>query len=349
MIKKHKLLLILFFLINITNAQIEKNSFIIKGEIVEKIKNNYIYLDYNNKKDSSLIVNNKFIFKGRLINEPIQGIFSFKNKGTGIPGFYIENTKIEIKLSLKPTKNKNSYNLNIISVNGTKTIGFQNTLEKLYKNRNNEKVRTKILYKLDSLVKNYPNNPYLTSYLYRLTNHIEFDKNILSEIYSLTNKEIQPEFLKKQIKENLLIKNKKDFLEYGLNIPNIQLPNIEGNIYDISELKGKWILIDFWASWCFPCIKEFPNLKIVYNKFKSKNFEIVGISIEEDKEEWLKSIRKNSLNWINLNENNKLSGKVMNELNVKQIPTNFLINPNGKIILKNVSPNDLYNFLNKIE
>ena len=339
--EKYKLLFIIFFIINITNAQIEKKSFELKGEILEKIKDKYIYLDYNNKKDSSLIINNKFEFKGKLIHEPIQGIFSFKNKETSTPGFYLENTNIEVKISLQPTENKNFYNLNIISVKGTKTIGFENTLEKLYENRNEKTVNTKILNKLDSLIKNNPNNPYLTSYLYRLTNHSEFDKNILSEIYSLTNKEIQPEYLKKQIKENLLIKNKKDFLEYGLNIPNIQLPDANGNIYNISELKGKWILIDFWASWCFPCIKEFPYLKIVYNKFKSKNFEIVGISIEEDKEKWLKSIRKNSLNWINLNDNNKLSGKVMNELNVKQIPTNFLINPNGKIILKDVSPNDL--------
>ena len=347
--KKYKLLFFIFFIINITNAQIEKKSFELKGEILEKIKDKYIYLEYNNKKDSSLIVNNKFEFKGKLINEPIQGIFSFKNKETGIPGFYLENKKIEVKLSLKLSKNKNFYNLNIISVKGTKTIGFQKTLEKLYGNRNNKKVRLKILNKLDSLTKNNPNNLYLADYLFRLTKHSEFDKNILEDIYKFTNKEIQPEFYKKQIKKNLLIINKKDFLEYGLNIPNIQLPDVNGNIYNPSELKGKWVLIDFWASWCFPCIREFPNLKIVYNKFKTKNFEIVGISIDEDREQWLKSIKKNTLNWIHLNENKKLSGKFISELNVSQIPTNFLINPNGEIILKNVSPNDLYNFLNKIE
>ena len=347
--KKYKLLFILLFLINIINAQIGINSFKINGEIIEKIKDKYIYLEYSNRKDSSQIINNKFEFKGKLTNEAIPGIFSFKNKQTGIPSFFIENTNIKVKLSLKPSNDKNSFNLNIISVEGTKTIEFQNTLENLYSNKSNKKIKEKILHKLNTLVKKNPNNLYLANFLFRLTKHSEFNKKKLEEIYSLTNKRVQPKFYEKQIKKNLLIKNKKDFLEYGLNIPKIQLPNEKGEIFNLSKLKGKWVLIEFWASWCFPCIKEFPNLKIVYNKFKSKNFEIVGISIEEDKEKWLKSIRKNSLNWINLNENKKLSGKVMKELNVNQIPTNFLINPNGKIILKNISPNDLYNFLTKIE
>jgi len=339
--KKYNLLFILLSFINITNAQNENNSFKLNGEILEKIKDKYIYLEYGNKKDSSLIVNNKFEFKGKLTNQPIQGIFSFKNKQTGIPGFYLENTSIEVKLSLKPSKHKNFYNLNIISVEGTKTINFQNTFESLYKKKKDKNIRKKILNKLDSILAINPNNVYLISFIYILTNNREFDKDILRKIYNKTNKKTIPEFYKKKIRRNLF---KEDFLEYGWNIPNIQLPNEKGEIYDVSVLKGKWVFLDFWASWCFPCRKQAPTLKKIYEKYKNKNFEIVGISIEKDKDKWLKAIKDDSLNWINLIENKKIS-----ELNIKAVPTNFLVNPEGKIILKNVSLNDLYYFLMKIE
>lgn len=339
--RKHKLLFILLFLINIINAQTENNSFRLNGEILEKIKDKYIYLEYGNKKDSSQIVNNKFEFKGNLINEPIQGIFSFKNKGTGTPGFYLENTNIEVKLSLKPTKHKNFYNLNIISVKGTKTINFQNIFENLYEKKNNENIRKEILNKLDSIITLNPNNIYLIGFVYSLTNNREFDKDILRKIYNKIKKESITEFYKEKIRRNLF---KEEFLEYGWNIPKIQLPNDKGEIYDVSVLKGKWIFLDFWASWCFPCRQQAPKLKKIYDKYKNKNFEIVGISIEKDKDKWLKAIKNDSLNWINLIENEKIS-----ELNIKEVPTNFLINPEGKIILKNISLNDLYYFLMEIE
>ena len=132
-------------------------------------------------------------------------------------------------------------------------------------------------------------------------------------------------------------------------IPNIELPNEKDHIYDVSKLKGSWILLNFWASWCAPCKKQFPELKRIYNDFKTKNFEIVGISIDKNKEQWLKSIKSNSLDWVNLNENQSLDGKITSKLNIQKIPTNFLINPNGKIISKNISLQELEKFLKEID
>ena len=143
--------------------------------------------------------------------------------------------------------------------------------------------------------------------------------------------------------------SKKTFLEYGSNIPNIKLLNENDHIYNVSKLKGKWIFLDFWASWCAPCIKEFPELKRIYDNYKMRNFEIVGISIDKNKEQWLKSITDYYLNWINLNENEIDQRKITDKLNIKGIPTNFLINPEGKIILKNVTLKDLEDFLKNVK
>ena len=345
--KIYTLLTVSLILVNLINAQ-EKNheSFKLNGTLKEDFNNKYIYLEYGKLKDSSLIIKNKFQFKGKLTNEPIQGVFSLKNRFMNSPGFYLENTNIKVRLSIKETTNKNRAIVKIISVEGTKTIVLQNTFEEFFKKKDDKNFNEKLLKKLDSAVSINPNNGYLVGLIYRLSNNDEYDEKTLREIYSKTNIEVQSEFYKRRINENLF---KENFLEYGSTIPNIKLPNEKDNIYDVSKLKGKWILLDFWASWCYPCIYEFPELKRIYDKYKTKNFEIVGISIDENKDKWLKAIQTNSLNWINLNENKSFYGKVTSKFNVQMIPTKFLINPEGKIILKNISLKDLENFLKEIK
>ena len=345
--KIYILLTVSLILVNLINAQ-EKNheSFKLNGTLKEDFNNEYIYLEYGKLKDSCLIIKNKFQFKGKLTQESIQGLFSFKNRLGNAPSFYLENTNIKVRLSIKETANKNRIHIKIISVEGTKTIVLQNTFEEFFKKKDDKNFNEKLLKKLDSAVSINPNNVYLVDLIYRLSKNDEYDEKTLRDIYSKTNKEIQSEFYKTRINQNLF---KHNFLEYGSTIPNIQLPNEKDNIYDMSKLKGKWILLDFWASWCHPCIYEFPELKRIYDKYKNKNFEIVGISIDENKDKWLKAIQTNSLNWINLNENKMISGKIATELNVKQVPTKFLINPEGKIILKNISLKDLENFLKEIK
>jgi thiol-disulfide isomerase/thioredoxin len=133
--------------------------------------------------------------------------------------------------------------------------------------------------------------------------------------------------------------------DYGKDFPKFILPSIDSALFSSDRLKGKYVLIDFWASWCGPCRDESPFLKQAYSKYKHKGFEIVGISIDNNKNAWIKAINKDGLTWTNLVD---ASGTFAEEMNVSAIPRNFLINPEGKIIASGLRDIQLIKQLNKI-
>jgi peroxiredoxin len=129
--------------------------------------------------------------------------------------------------------------------------------------------------------------------------------------------------------------------------PTFSLPDTAGNIVMLDELKGKYILIDFWASWCPPCRAANPKLIEVYEQFSEKNFTIVGISVDKDEVLWKKAIEDDHLPWINVSS---LSGwdSISEIYGVKAIPQNFLLDTNGIIIDKNIEPEHLIAYLDQI-
>jgi thiol-disulfide isomerase/thioredoxin len=130
--------------------------------------------------------------------------------------------------------------------------------------------------------------------------------------------------------------------------PSIESKNLTGEVINAKEYSGKYIFLDFWASWCGPCRKEHPELKNLYNKFRDKNFQIISISLDEKKDNWRYAVEKDSLSWINISELKGFQAKAALDYGVQSIPANFLINTEGIIIAKNSTPAELEIILKKI-
>jgi peroxiredoxin len=133
----------------------------------------------------------------------------------------------------------------------------------------------------------------------------------------------------------------------GQIAPDFQLPDQNGKEFKLSDFRGKYILLDFWASWCAPCREENPNIVKQFERFKDKNFTVLGVSLDDDRAGWLKAIKDDRLNWPHLSELKRWDGKVTLLYKVEGIPASFLLDPKGKIIAKNLRGAELEQFLEK--
>jgi peroxiredoxin len=134
--------------------------------------------------------------------------------------------------------------------------------------------------------------------------------------------------------------------------PDFVQPDANGKTFSLSDFKGKYVLVDFWASWCSPCRTEIPELKSVYEKYKDKNFTILSISLDKDKEKWMEAIAYEQMPWLQLSDLKADQNSAAQAYKVLGIPANFLIDPNGKIIgvgLRDYNPGSktLDNYLSK--
>jgi peroxiredoxin len=129
---------------------------------------------------------------------------------------------------------------------------------------------------------------------------------------------------------------------------DFSMPDVNGKPVSLSSFKGKYVLVDFWASWCQPCRKENPNVVKAYNQFKDKNFTILGVSLDQKREAWLEAIKQDGLVWTQISDLQYWNSKAVELYRFNSIPYNILLDPDGNIIAEDLQGGELVRKLSEV-
>jgi peroxiredoxin len=140
-------------------------------------------------------------------------------------------------------------------------------------------------------------------------------------------------------------RREKESTWVGKQAPDLSLPDANGKMISLASYKGKYLLVDFWASWCGPCREENPSVVKAYKDFKNKNFAILGVSLDKDKDAWQQAIQADSLSWTHVSDLKYWNSKAVETFKFDGIPFNVLIDPQGKIIAESLRGEALENKL----
>ncbi|MEN8223102.1 MAG: TlpA disulfide reductase family protein [Acidobacteriota bacterium] len=327
------IILSLLFLFVIQGCSSEKSpvdGFTVNCNIngAEDGKADLLKLDLNTNKsltvDTVDIRDGKFVFSGDLKSPYFHTIRI--NDGKKIH-FFLENSNIKITGDID--------DINDIKISGSKE-------DKLFRLYDIQKIFDKETGM--EIITKYPDFVFsaFTAFYYFQVNTLapEKMKKIMDNFSEPVKRSVYYEHLKKLYERLLRVAVSKP-------APTFTMPDQYGKPHNLKEFKGKYVLIDFWASWCAPCRKANPELVEAYLKFKDKNFTIIGISVDTDREKWLKAIKEDHLTWTNLS-NVDGWGDITELYGIKAVPQNFLIDPVGIIIKKNIEPEQITDTLEKL-
>ena len=157
--------------------------------------------------------------------------------------------------------------------------------------------------------------------------------------------QLQNTYLGKEIQRRLEINTKT---AVGRMLPNFELPDTSSTLVQLSDFRGKYILVDFWASWCLPCRKQHPFLLEAKEKFSDARFDIISVSLDDSKRDWMKAIQQDQLAWTNLSDLKGSKDGIAKHLFIQGIPDNFLLDPEGTIIARKLHGRELLQELAEI-
>ena len=199
-------------------------------------------------------------------------------------------------------------------------------------------------YKIDSLIAKYPASPSAAYFLYRYFTY----QLPLEELKAVRGKLDASLAACPYVQELDEIIRKLEKVQIGQVAPDFTLPDTAGVNVSLSDFRGKYVLVDFWASWCPPCRRENPNVVAAFQQYKDRNFTVLGVSLDKDRQRWLKAIADDHLTWTHVSDLKYWDSEVPALYGVRGIPSNVLLDPEGKIIARNIREAELQETLEKV-
>lgn len=361
-----KKLIYLSILIVITlSCNNDKNNYKIEGNI-GGLEDQYVYLqgpsDADFKKiDSVKTSSGSFTFKG-VLDIPTQQYITFENLDAEIT-FFNEASNIAInghvdslkKTTVKGSETQKTYEkyqgrLNQLR-DQQRDIYNKYRQAQMQQNQDQMKLYENQYRKLDSIRRSYSDNfvedhpkSVVSAYIANRFAY-NYDLEKLKETVNGFDPSIKDSYYVNQLKDRI---TKLEHTQIGKKAPDFTMENTEGEPVSLSDFRGKYVLLDFWAAWCSPCRQENPNVVKAYQKYNDDGFTVLGVSLDRKKENWLKAIEKDNLTWTHVSDLEGWENKASNKYGVMSIPQNYLIDKEGTIVGKNLRGEELHKKLEEI-